>query len=89
MWMLPLYLHVNQKYDDDDDDDLVWSFVAAERMMCFSVPLRSLSQFWDIFFLNLYEGMRPKQARLAQKTGTVLHMSSLLSMVILCSLLLN
>ena len=21
MWMLPLYLHVNQKYDDDDDDD--------------------------------------------------------------------
>ena len=21
MWMLPLYLHVNQKSDDDDDDD--------------------------------------------------------------------
>ena len=21
MWMLPLYLQVNQKYDDDDDDD--------------------------------------------------------------------
>ena len=21
MWMLPLYLHINQKYDDDDDDD--------------------------------------------------------------------
>ena len=21
MWMLPLYLHVNQKYDDDDDDE--------------------------------------------------------------------
>ena len=21
MWMLPLYLHVNQKCDDDDDDD--------------------------------------------------------------------
>ena len=21
MWMLPLYLHVNKKYDDDDDDD--------------------------------------------------------------------
>ena len=24
MWMLPLYLHVNQKsYDDDDDDDMM------------------------------------------------------------------
>ena len=22
MWMLPLYLHVNQKSDDDDDDPL-------------------------------------------------------------------
>ena len=21
MWMLPLYLHVNQKSNDDDDDD--------------------------------------------------------------------
>ena len=21
MWMLPLYLHVDQKSDDDDDDD--------------------------------------------------------------------
>ena len=21
MWMLPLYLHINQKLDDDDDDD--------------------------------------------------------------------
>ena len=21
MWMLPLYLHVNQKSDDDDDED--------------------------------------------------------------------
>ena len=21
MWLLPLYLHVNQKSDDDDDDD--------------------------------------------------------------------
>ena len=21
MWMLPLYLHVNQNSDDDDDDD--------------------------------------------------------------------
>ena len=21
IWMLPLYLHVNKKYDDDDDDD--------------------------------------------------------------------
>ena len=21
MWMLPLYLHVNKKFDDDDDDD--------------------------------------------------------------------
>ena len=21
MWMLPLYLHFNQKSDDDDDDD--------------------------------------------------------------------
>ena len=21
MWMLPLYLHINQKYDDDDYDD--------------------------------------------------------------------
>ena len=21
MWMLPLYLHFNQKYDDDVDDD--------------------------------------------------------------------
>ena len=21
MWMLPVYLHVNEKYDDDDDDD--------------------------------------------------------------------
>ena len=21
MWMLPLYLHVNQKSDDDNDDD--------------------------------------------------------------------
>ena len=21
MWMLPLYLHVNQRSDDDDDDD--------------------------------------------------------------------
>ena len=21
MWILPLYLHVNKKYDDDDDDD--------------------------------------------------------------------
>ena len=22
MWMLPLYLHVNKKYNDDDDDDV-------------------------------------------------------------------
>ena len=21
MWMLPLYMHINQKSDDDDDDD--------------------------------------------------------------------
>ena len=28
MWMLPLYLHVNQKsdYDDDDDDDDEYRF---------------------------------------------------------------
>ena len=21
MWMMPLYLHANKKFDDDDDDD--------------------------------------------------------------------
>ena len=32
MWMLPLYLHVNQKsdYDDDDDDD-------DDRITCINV----------------------------------------------------
>ena len=26
MWMLPLYLHVNKKYDDDDDDHYSYLF---------------------------------------------------------------
>ena len=30
MWMLPLYLHVNQKFDDDDDDD-------DHKMLCIKV----------------------------------------------------
>ena len=34
MWMLPLYLHVNQKSIDEDDDDL------------FDYPLMHSKYFW-------------------------------------------
>ena len=49
MWMLPLYLHVNQKSDDDDDDDDDEDDYPVIKLLCF----RYLSQsrfFWGGFF---------------------------------------
>ena len=41
MWMLPLYLHVNQKSDDDDDDDTHNIFLWGNKKNILSISLLS------------------------------------------------
>ena len=54
MWMLPLYLHVNQKsdYDDDDDDDRITCISvhkqADQSMICFEKRAKGI-------FLCIYD----------------------------------
>ena len=43
MWMLPLYLHVNQKSDDDDD------------MYSLEMPQEGASNKYQSFFMEKYE----------------------------------
>ena len=41
MWIMPLYLHINQKSDDDDDDD---DPKYLDALKTFAIPIHKFEQ---------------------------------------------
>ena len=52
MWMLPLYLHVNQKSDDDDDDDIKTVIALGYCQNFVSAQYREPDLGWDCYTSN-------------------------------------